>query len=98
LNDIPFNHAKSFIKGLEYAAAGIPFVSSFSPEYEYLAEHGVGRVAKTQDEWVYHLDELNRKITRIEEVEENLENIKKFGMDERGLDWDATFRFILERI
>lgn len=98
LNDIPFNHAKSFIKGLEYAAAGIPFVSSYSPEYEYLAEQGIGRVAKTQDEWVYHLDELNRKITRIEEIEENLENIKKFGMDERGLDWDATFRFILERI
>ena len=38
LADKPFNYAKSDIKGLEYAAAGIPFVASPSPAYVDLAK------------------------------------------------------------
>lgn len=98
LNDIPFNHAKSFIKGLEYAAAGIPFVASYSPEYEYLAEHGIGRVAHSEEEWIYHLSELVKPQMRLDELNENYETVKKFSMDVRGDDWDATMRFILEKI
>ena len=98
LNDIPFNHAKSFIKGLEYAAAGVPFVSSYSPEYELLANSGIGRVAKTQDEWIYHLDELRITQIRRDEIGHNLEMLKDFSMEKRGDDWDATFRFILEKL
>jgi hypothetical protein len=51
LNDIPFNHAKSNIKGLEYMAAGIPFIASDLPEYRVLHETGVGILATTADEW-----------------------------------------------
>jgi len=51
LNDIPFNHAKSNIKGLEYMAAGIPFIASDLPEYRVLHESGVGVLATTADEW-----------------------------------------------
>lgn len=51
LNDIPFNHAKSNIKGLEYMAAGIPFIASDLPEYRVLHEAGVGVLAMTADEW-----------------------------------------------
>lgn len=51
LSDIPFNEAKSNIKGLEYAAAGIPFAASPLPEYRLLHETGVGRLASTPDEW-----------------------------------------------
>lgn len=51
LNDIPFNHAKSNIKGLEYAAAGIPFIASDLPEYRLLHESGVGLLAMTADDW-----------------------------------------------
>jgi hypothetical protein len=51
LNDIPFNHAKSNIKGLEYMAAGIPFIASDLPEYRVLHEAGVGMMAMTADEW-----------------------------------------------
>jgi len=51
LNDIPFNHAKSNIKGLEYMAAGIPFIASDLPEYRVLHETGVGVLATTADEW-----------------------------------------------
>jgi len=51
LNDIPFNHAKSNIKGLEYMAGGIPFIASDLPEYRVLHETGVGVLATTADEW-----------------------------------------------
>jgi glycosyltransferase involved in cell wall biosynthesis len=58
LNDIPFNHAKSNIKGLEYVASGIPFVASDIPEYRVLHEDGVGRIATTPQEWEGHMQEL----------------------------------------
>lgn len=98
LNDIQFNHAKSFIKGLEYVAAGIPFVSSYSPEYQYLSKEGIGRVARSRDEWVYHLDELMNVSKRKDDIDENYDLLHKFSMGPRGDDWDATMRFILEKI
>ena len=36
LSDVPFHHAKSAIKGLEYPAAGVPFIASPSPEAKAL--------------------------------------------------------------
>lgn len=69
LVDVPFNHAKSFIKGLEYAAAGIPFVASPLPEYIRLRDdYGIGRVANDVDEWVTHLQELTDQRVRIQEA------------------------------
>lgn len=58
LNDIPFNYAKSNIKGLEYVASGIPFIASDLPEYRLLHEDGVGRIATTAEEWEGHMQEL----------------------------------------
>lgn len=98
LNDIPFNHAKSFIKGLEYAAAGTPFICSYSPEYEVLVKSGIGRMAKTEEEWILHLEELMYAKTRIDEAQENFIKLKEFDMTARGADWDATMRVILEKI
>ena len=98
LNDIPFNHAKSYIKGLEYAAAGVPFVSSYSPEYQLLSEQGIGRIARTPEDWIYHLDELLKTGVRRDEVGHNLEMLQNFTMAKRGDDWDATMRVILENL
>ena len=95
LNNIPFNHAKSFIKGLEYAAAGVPFVSSYSPEYQYLADNGIGRIATTEDEWIYHLDELRVESIRADEIAHNLEMLKKFTIEKRGEEWDVVLKKIL---
>lgn len=97
LNRVEFNHAKSFIKGLEYVAAGVPFVASWSPEYEFLAEYGVGRVANNKAEWDYHLNELMDPVMRRDEAEVNLENVKKlFTMEKRGDEWNHVYRSILE--
>jgi glycosyltransferase involved in cell wall biosynthesis len=58
LNDIPFNHAKSNIKGLEYAAAGIPFIASDLPEYRLLHEDGAGTLASTPEQWTLAVERL----------------------------------------
>ena len=49
LND--FNAAKSWIKGLEYSARGIPFVAAPTPEYERLHQMGAGDLARTERKW-----------------------------------------------
>lgn len=46
LHDTKFNQAKSPLKGLEYAAAGVPFVASPTPAYERLAIEGIGLLAE----------------------------------------------------
>lgn len=77
LSDKPFNSAKSWIKGLEYAAAGIPFIASPSPEYRrFKDEYGVGRIAKSPKDWLRHLRELRDPDLRAEEAKKNLEAIQ----------------------
>lgn len=98
LNNIEFNHAKSFIKGLEYAAAGVPFISSYSPEYEYLSNSGIGRVAKTSNDWIYHLDELLDYSMRRDEADENRSLLGNFSMSARGAEWSNTMNHILNNI
>lgn len=96
LRDLDFNDAKSFIKGLEYAAAGVPFIASPSPEYKYLAEHGVGRIASTPDEWLQHAEELLDPKVRKEERLKNRQIVEeKFSMAARGKDWEEVFEQIL---
>lgn len=55
LEDSPFNKAKSYLKGLEFAALGIPFVASDLPEYRLLAAHGIGETAKSPSDWRRYL-------------------------------------------
>ena len=45
LANTKFNAGKSYLKGLEYAAAGIPFVASPVPSYERLYSLGLGWLA-----------------------------------------------------
>jgi len=46
-----FNHAKSWLQGIDYAALGIPFVASPTDEYRRLHSLGVGQLASTPTEW-----------------------------------------------
>lgn len=42
LKDSPFNRSKSWLKGLELAACGVPFVASPTEQYRKLSELGAG--------------------------------------------------------
>jgi glycosyltransferase involved in cell wall biosynthesis len=53
-----FNAGKSALKGLEWAVAGVPFVASPAPEYEWLAAQGVGTIARNPQEWEEQLGKL----------------------------------------
>lgn len=51
LVDSEFNRAKSWLKGMEYAALGVPFVASPTPEYRRLAKLGAGLLAHDGQQW-----------------------------------------------
>ena len=58
LEDSLFNRAKSYLKGMEMAALGIPFVASSVYEYQVFESYGVGRVASSPGEWRRNLGRL----------------------------------------
>lgn len=58
LADSRFNRCKSWLKGLEYAALGVPFVASPLPEYRTLAALGAGDLAPTASRWRSQLKNL----------------------------------------
>lgn len=47
----PFNEAKSWLKGLEYAALGVPFVASPTGPYRKLHREGAGVLAHGSTRW-----------------------------------------------
>ena len=95
LNDIPFNRAKSFIKGVEYAAAGTPFVASALPEYEYLAGYGVGKIASNKTDWFDALDSFldgdfrQKESIRCRQIIES-----EFSIQARSKEWISVFKEI----
>lgn len=92
LSDIPFNHAKSCLKGLEYAASNIPFVTSPSPEYEWLEGKGVGRVAHSPDQWKKHLGELlDWQVRKREAARQRQLVLSQHTIRERAVEWAALF-------
>ena len=78
----------SFLKGLEYAAAGIPFIASPTEEYRLLAEAGVGRLAETPDEWRDHATALLDRDVRVEEADRQRRIVQEqFDVSTMGEAW-----------
>jgi hypothetical protein len=93
LSPTDFNESKSYLKGLEYAAAGIPFIASPSEEYRLLHSFGVGRLASTPDEWRDHASELLDPQVRALEgklIRDIVE--QKFNITTKGPEWDSVLR------
>lgn len=83
-----FNEAKSYLKGLEYAAAGIPFIATPTREYEILAAAGVGRLAETPDEWRDHATELlDPDVRRAEAIRQRRIVQEQFHINGMGEAW-----------
>lgn len=92
LRDIAFNHAKSNIKGLEYAAAGIPFVASDVPEYRLLHEDGVGHIARTAEEWVAQMEHLLVYDNRRSEAVRCYKTVtERWSIQSKAADWQKVF-------
>lgn len=53
-----FNEAKSWLKGLELAATGVPFVASDTQPYRSLAAMGIGEIAARPKDWTRVLRQL----------------------------------------
>ena len=53
-----FNEAKSWLKGLEMAAVGVPFVASPTTPYLTLAARGAGDIASNPKEWEHAIRKL----------------------------------------
>ena len=70
LADTGFNRAKSWLKGIEYAALGVPFVASPLPEYAKLAKMGAGLLAAAPAQWAGLVDELLGDPARRRELAE----------------------------
>lgn len=96
LSHAPFNHAKSAIKGLEYAASGIPFIASCTPAYEQLTHgNGVGLIAHRPKHWLRHLEHLRDAQERIELGQHARKTVEAFNISHRWQDWATTYTEIL---
>ena len=89
LEDCTFNRAKSWLKGLEASACGVPFIASRLPEYEAV---GVGRLAKTRGEWRQHLEELLDPDVRRGEGAINRARAEELSIGNQWGQWDRVFR------
>lgn len=89
LNLIPFNRAKSAIKGMEYAASGVPFVASPSDEYRWLREeYGIGRLALNADIWRAELSTLIEDAqVRVDESRKNRAAVEALDIRHRWERW-----------
>jgi glycosyltransferase involved in cell wall biosynthesis len=83
-----FNRAKSWLKGLEMAAVGVPFVASPTPEYERLARLGAGVLAAKPSDWDRELGRLaDDPGLRRERVAQGLEVAKTLTIEGNAHRW-----------
>jgi hypothetical protein len=93
LVDNDFNKAKSSLRGMEFAAAGIPFIASPSPEYLRLEATGIGRIARTPQEWVDNVEELRDPAVRHAESERQYQRVRELhDMTCRQTQWKALYQ------
>lgn len=86
-----FNEAKSSLKGLEYAASGIPFIATPTYEYRLLNEEGAGRLAARKRDWIKHLNALRDPDIRNEEAKKNYDIVfEKYNLDNRVYEWEKV--------
>lgn len=92
LSDIPFNYAKSNIKGLEYAAAGIPYVAAAAPEYVVLENDSCGRTAVTSEDWVREMTRLLDRGEWQRDAQMNRDTVsQRWSIEARTGEWVGLF-------
>jgi hypothetical protein len=102
LADRPHNQAKSALKGLEFAASGIPFVASPSDEYRRL---GFGTLAgsslavQSEHEWRTALEPMLDPVERAWRANDVLTAAGAEDIRNRWCDWEALYESLgVERV
>lgn len=91
LADTRFNQAKSALKPLEFAVAGVPFVRSTTPEFEAL---GAGLGAENKRQWYSHLRRLlEDESFRYDETQRNLAiaHENRYDLGEVKAEWEYAW-------
>ena len=90
----PFNQAKSALKGMEYAACGVPFVASSSPEYQWFGSGVlVGESFEDQGakQWVGALERLLDPAERLKLALGQTERLAPEDIAVRWPDWERVY-------
>lgn len=88
LANSPFNRAKSALKGLEYAALGVPFVASRIDEFTALHRAGIGELADHPTDWKAKLRRLvNEDDWRAERAAEGREIVASMTYENHVEEW-----------
>ncbi len=83
----PFNQSKSYLKGLEYAALGLPFIASPTEEYLRLSK-SAGLIAAQKHDWQRHLKRLlTSESLRDEERLRGLEFARTNTYENHAQEW-----------
>lgn len=96
--DTKFNRAKSWLKPLEYAAVGIPPISSRRDEYERLHELGIGWIAWSPKDWYRSVMRLvnNEALRREVSAEWRAIVAEKLTVEVNAHRWWETWQLALD--
>ena len=88
LADAPFNEAKSALKGMEYAAAGLPFIASATEEYRWFGE---GVLCRRPRDWARALERLRDPEERQVVAKSAHERVLAEDIRVRWPDWAMAY-------
>lgn len=83
----PFNQAKSWLKGLEFASLGVPFVASPTKEYQSLASMGAGSLAARPRQWYPQLRTLIHADVRAEAAAQGEHAVRSLTYENHAERW-----------
>lgn len=97
LADTRFNAAKSWLKPLELAGCGVPWVGSPRPEYRRLHSEGCGMLADRPNDWFKILRRLSRDVgRRVELSEAGLAVARRHRLSDHAWRWWEVWQSAIE--
>lgn len=87
-----FNHAKSWLKGLEMSAVGVPFVASPTDPYREFTSFGAGLLAERPKHWAWHVRHLlTDPVYREEMSEAGREVARRWTFESNAWRWEEVW-------